>query len=244
MIDFNSVYNVTKNLTILYVEDDTNFREDTCDVLLTLFKNVDLSIDGQEGIDKYMSYYEQHKKHYDIVITDVKMPNLNGIELTKLIYEKNKKQPIIVVSAHNDSTNLLEFVNIGIQQFLVKPIDADKMLEILYKVAQDILSFEQTTLVSQVYYLNNNYTWDNEKRLLYCDKDIIKLSYKEIILMNTFIKNKDKISTYEEIFISLWQYEQHKASVQQLKPIVSNLRKKIPFQKIESVSKIGYRLVF
>ncbi len=243
MIDFNTVYDVTKDLTILYVEDDTNFREDTCDVLLTLFKNVDLSVDGQDAIEKYMSYFQYNKKYYDIVITDVKMPNLNGVELTKLIYEENKNQPIIVVSAYNDSSNLLEFVNIGIQQFIVKPIDADKMLEILYKVAQNILILEKTILITQICNLNNNYTWDSIKNLLYCGKDIIKLSYKEIILMNLFIKNNDKISTYEEMFILLWQDEQHKASVQQLKPIVSNLRKKIPFQKIESISKIGYRLV-
>ncbi len=244
MIDFNKVYDVTKDLTILYVEDDTNFREDTCDVLLTLFKDVDLSVDGQDGIEKYISYFKQNKKHYDIVITDVNMPIINGIDLTKLIYNENKYQPIIVISAYNDSVNLLEFVNIGIKQFLVKPIDANKMLMILYEIAQDILSLKDKTDVSEIVNLNNDYYWNNINSLLYDDKSLIRLSYKEVVLMELFIKNKNKASTYDEIFTLLWQDERHKASVQQLKPIISNLRKKIPFQKIENLSKVGYRLVF
>ena len=243
MIDFNTVYNVTKDLTILYVEDDENFREDTSDVLLTLFKRVDLAVDGKKGIDKYLSYLKQEDKYYDIVITDVKMPIINGLELTKLIYKENITQPIIVISAHNDWENLLEFVNIGIKQFLVKPIDSNKILEILYEIGNNILTLQQNKINLDIFKLNNNYHWDCINSLLYCGKDIVKLTNKELLLMKLFMKNKYITSAYEEIFIALWQDEQYRASVQQLKPLISNLRKKIPFQRIESLSKVGYRLI-
>ncbi len=243
MINFNTVYDVTKNLTILYVEDDKNFREDTYDVFLTLFKKIDLAYDGKDGIEKYLSYFKQNSKYYDIVITDVNMPIINGVELTKLIYKENESQPIIVISAHSESKYLLEFVNLGIEQFLMKPIDADKILESLYKVSSNISNIPKNYIISKIEDLNNNYSWNYEENQLYKDKEIIKLSKKEINLMKIFMKNKNRISTYEEIFLVLWNDEQHKASLQQLKPLISNLRKKIPYQKIESLSKVGYKLI-
>jgi len=243
MIDFNKVYNVTKNLTVLYVEDDKNFREDTCDVLSTLFKKIDLAFDGKDGIEKYLSYFTKNSKYYDIVITDVNMPIINGVDLTKLIYKENDTQPIIVISAHNESKYLLEFVNLGIKQFIMKPIDADKILESLYKVSSNIVNKSKNIINLKLEELNNNYYWNYEENQLYIDKKIIKLSQKETILMKLFMKNKNRVSTYEEIFLVLWEDEQHKASLQQLKPLISNLRKKIPYQKIESLSKVGYKLI-
>ncbi len=209
-----------------------------------LFKKVDTATNGKDGIDKYLSYFKQHNQYYDIVITDVNMPKLSGIELTKLIYEENKQQPIIVVSAYNDSGNLLEFVNIGIKQFLIKPLDSNKILDILFEVANEILDKKNQTENTSIKKLNGNYSWNYDEELLYCDKDNITLPYKELLLMKLFIKNKTKATTYEEIYVELWKNDSYKITPNQIKPIISTLRKKLPYQKILNLSKIGYKLEF
>jgi DNA-binding response OmpR family regulator len=244
MVDFNSVYDVTKTLDILYVEDDKEFQENTTEVLNMLFSKVDIASNGKDGIDSYLSYFETNNKYYDIVITDVNMPYINGIELTKLIYKENKSQPIIVVSAYNDSENLLEFVNIGIKQFLIKPLDSNKILDILFEVANEIIDTKVIVIDTYVEKLNNNYYWNYEQKQLYCDNHNIILSYKELLLMILFMKNKNKTSIYNEIFTELWGDDAYKIMPSQIKPIISNLRKKLPHQKILNISKVGYRLEF
>ena len=243
MTDFNCVYNVTKTLTILYVEDDKEFQENTSEVFNMLFKTVDTADDGQDGLDKYISYFKENEKHYDLVITDVNMPHLNGIKLTKLIYEINKSQNIIVVSAYNDSETLLEFLNIGIKQYLIKPIHSNKILDVLFEVATQILD-SKTSKDNSIEKLNQNYYWNYKDESLYFNNYSIYLTQRELLLMKLFMKNKNKISIYNEIFLKLWADEAYKVTVNHIKPIISNLRKKLPHQKILNISKIGYKIEF
>jgi len=245
MTDFNKVYQVTKDLNILYAEDNATFQEETNEVLSILFKKVTLANDGQEAIDMYKQYFTDTSSYYDIVITDMNMPYIDGIKLTKLIYELNSKQPIIVISGYTDTNNLVNFINIGVSQFLFKPIDSDKILSILFKIANEILELKsKQSIDSKILHLNDNYYWDSSEHTLYSNNVPVKLTRREILLLQLFIKNKNRISTYEEIFILLWKDEQYKATVQHLKTIISNFRKKIPYQKIESISKVGYKLKF
>ena len=247
-MNFNKVYENTKNLNILYVEDNLDFREETSEVLEKLFNKVDIASDGKEGLKKYLSHYKDSSKYYDVVITDVVMPNMDGIELVKEIYKQNAKQPVIIISAHNESEYLLEFVNIGIEQFLVKPLDINMVLNVLYNISNKILisSTDKTDL--KIIEFKNNYFWDKENSLLFYKKQNqqfnIKLTKKEILLMQIFIKNNSGITTLEEIFNSLWSEEPHLASAEALNPIISRFRKKIPHLIIQSIYGLGYKLLF
>lgn len=245
MLEYNELYELTSKLTVLYVEDDINFKEETNEILETLFKKVDTADDGEDALVKYKENYEETGTYHDIVISDINMPKLNGVELTKEIYKINDKQLIVIVSAHNESEYLLEFVNMGIEQFLVKPLELEKTMELFYKVSKKLLdSKDEDDEDLPVVELNNGYKWDKEESLLYDNNgDLIKLTYKEMLLMDLFIKNKNKISTHNEIFNALWD-DVYSASNHSLKCIVSRLRKKLPSQEIESVSKIGYKLIF
>jgi len=244
MIDFNSVFSITKNFSILYVEDDKNFREETCDILYTLFGNVDIAVDGEEALADYQSYYEKHQKYYDMVISDISMPKMDGVELSKEIYKLNKKQLIIIISAHGESQYLLELINIGIEQFLTKPLDINNILTIFYNASQKILESNEEKVDTNIVDLNEEFYWHKKDSLLYCKDSLVKLSKKEILLMILLIKNRDRITTFEEIFNALWEDESYRVTASTLKPIIFNLRKKLPTQKIQSVSKVGYRLNF
>lgn len=244
MIDFNAVFNITKNFTILYVEDDKNFREETCDILYTLFGNVDVALDGEQALISYQSYYKENSKYYDMVISDISMPNMNGVELAKEIYKLNRKQLIIIISAHGESHYLLDLVNIGIEQFLSKPLDINNILNIFYTASQKIVESSPLEIETKMVSLNDGFYWNKEDSLLYKNDNLVKLSKKEILLMKLLVKNKDRITTFEEIFNNLWEEEAYRVSASTLKPIIFNLRKKLPEQKVQSVSKVGYRLNF
>jgi len=110
-------------LSVLYVEDNQEVRKSTAEMLALFFRQVDVVKNGLCGIESYKKYFQSHKEHYDIVFTDIKMPKINGLELSRMILEENPKQHIVVISAHNEAHYLLELINIGIVNFVLKPID-------------------------------------------------------------------------------------------------------------------------
>ncbi len=131
---------LTKDLSVLYVEDSDIVRESTCDMMEEFFTHIDVAEDGVKGLQKYKKFYEEHQTHYDIVFTDINMPNMNGIEMSTAILEENKAQNIVVISAHNESEYLLKLINIGISNFILKPIDITQFEKIIFRLTHTILN--------------------------------------------------------------------------------------------------------
>ena len=235
MVTFNELHKLTSNLNILYAEDNKEFAEDTCELFENFFCRVDLAKDGQDAYSKYLNFYEKEKKNYDIVITDIQMPNMSGLDLTKNIYLHNEKQIIIVISAHNDSEVLLTFLNIGIEYFIVKPFDLDEIMKILYKTS---LKIDQTNKKVE---LINNYTWDKKTNQLFHHNKIINLTKKEILLLEIIINNGNIISKKDDLLNDIW-VNNIDVSVNSLSPIISRLRKKLPEKLIKSIYGIGYKI--
>ena len=125
-------------LSILYVEDNKFVQESTIDMLDIYFDDITVADDGQEALEKYIKYYEEHGKYYDIILTDINMPRMNGIELIKHIKELNDRQDIIVLSAHNESENLLQLIDLQIKNFILKPIDLDRFQKVFGHVIEVI----------------------------------------------------------------------------------------------------------
>jgi two-component system, cell cycle response regulator len=134
MIDINVVKlkQYASVCSVLYVEDDELIREQTKDFLSRFFPDVDIAEDGQIGLDKYA------QKEYDIIITDINMPNVNGIEMIETIKQKNYEQHIVVTSAYNDSEHLMKLVNLNIDKFVEKPFNNKQFLYVIYKISHEI----------------------------------------------------------------------------------------------------------
>ncbi len=137
-IDLHLVHQYTKNLSLLYVEDDEALRPCSADLFQKFFGTLLVASNGQEAIELYTRYQEEHKQCVDIVITDILMPIMNGMELISHIRKICPDQIIIILSAYNDSDRLLSLIELGIDSFLVKPIEYEPLLELLYKYAQRI----------------------------------------------------------------------------------------------------------
>lgn len=112
-----------KNITILYVEDDQTVRLQTEKILDKLFKKVYVAIDGQNGLDTY----SENMDDIDIVISDINMPNLNGLDMIKEINNLNKSIPTIVTTAHTDSTNLMRAIDINVDKYISKPVQIKEL---------------------------------------------------------------------------------------------------------------------
>ncbi|MBV5321589.1 MAG: response regulator [Sulfuricurvum sp.] len=131
MITIKDVQNFSKKLSILYVEDNDKVREETATMFNLLFAKVDLACNGEEGLAKY------NNAPYDIVITDINMPRMNGIEMVFQMREINPEQKIIAISAHDDPEILINMLRKGISTFILKPINLDEMLSTIYPVCRD-----------------------------------------------------------------------------------------------------------
>jgi len=128
----NELRKFTSSLTVLYAEDDNDTRDMLTNIFSMLFAKV-VSVDnGQKALDEY-------KKHsFDILITDLTMPVMDGMELMKNIRTINGNQKIVVMTAHNTFDNLIESINIQVDGILLKPIDINNLTSMLNKISKDI----------------------------------------------------------------------------------------------------------
>jgi len=131
MYKVKDLHKYSQTLNILYVEDDKFLRANLHALLSPLFASVDLAEDGLDGLKKYNNY------QYDLVITDINMPKMSGIEMTEEIRTINPEQKIISVSAHNEGDILIDLIRAGVNSFILKPILQDEIINTLYPVCRD-----------------------------------------------------------------------------------------------------------
>ena len=110
-----------KYLTILYVEDEKELRESIVIFLKKFFKSVNSAEDGLQGLEKYMS------NHYDIVLTDIQMPKMDGLELLKEIKRMHPDRQGIILSAFDHKEYLLKAIEVKVDHYITKPIDINLM---------------------------------------------------------------------------------------------------------------------
>ncbi|KJR40531.1 two component, sigma54 specific, transcriptional regulator, Fis family [Candidatus Magnetoovum chiemensis] len=131
-INVKELANYARELDALYVEDDNSLRDEMSDLLSDFFKHLDIAANGSEGYEKYRMH------RYDLVISDIRMPIMDGIEMVKKIKKINSKQAVIIYSAYDDSKYLMELINTDIDKFLLKPLEGSKLLEALRDMCKTI----------------------------------------------------------------------------------------------------------
>ncbi len=127
-IDLLRTINQSKDLKLLYVEDNQDAREMTTLILETFFEDITIAKDGKEALELY------NNKSFDLIITDLLMPNLDGLELCKLIREKDNDISLVILTAHNEEKFFLDSIDIGINGYLIKPIDFEKLAKLIYRI--------------------------------------------------------------------------------------------------------------
>ena len=242
MINSKELLQFTQNLSILLVEDYKELRDETSDILKNFFAKVDSAENGEEALNLYMNYTKENDgKFYDIVLTDIEMPKMNGVELTKNLYKANPSQALIVLSAHDETKYLLPLINLGIEQFLKKPLDFQNLLDVLLKTAKRITNGIQNNQ-TEVIKLDKSFIYSRESNSLQSDKENIYLTKYEIIFIQQLTENIGKIYSNEDIVENYLKFDE-KIDAQNIRKLVSKLRKKLPEGSLESIYGVGYRFI-
>jgi len=183
-----------KACSVLYVEDDELIRSQTATFLGRFFPDVVLAEDGAQGLALYK------KREFDVVITDINMPNMNGIEMIEGIKEVYYDQLIIVTSAHNDSENLMKFINLDVSRFILKPFNNKQFLYVLYKIAEELtFSKESMNLQNEVIALSKK----SQKIIDHIDLGIVLIKNNKISMANNAFLEIGGFDSYETLELEM-----------------------------------------
>ena len=131
-MELEEIVKVSKQLHLLYIEDNETTRETTKELLDEFFNEISVAINGEDGLEKFKN------NSIDLIITDINMPKLSGLAMSEKIREIDQDVPILVVSAHNETNFFIESIKVGVDGFILKPIDLGQFLSSLQKIIQKI----------------------------------------------------------------------------------------------------------
>ena len=225
-----SIKSKLKALTILYAEDEIGIRKNIMKTLSYYAKDVYEASNGKEAFD----LYEENRP--DIILSDIHMPIMDGLEFIKKVREKDKDTPVVMITAHTDKKYLMEAVELHMEKYVVKPINTKMLFEVLGKC---IDSLNITRIVTLNCDKNYNYNFES-KKLIY-KNEVIVLNKKEVLFMELLINNQNRVVKYEEIQYKVWK--DNVMTDNALRSVVLHLRKKLPTNIIHNLSGIGYNFV-
>jgi len=240
MLNTKEIITHTKDLNILFVEDHKDLRVNTAHILNKFFNTVEVASDGLEAFE----IFKKNRNKFDIIMSDIQMPHMNGIELTKKIYSLYPEQIIIILSAYDDSKYLHELINLKIEHFLKKPIDFQELLKALSNASKVVNDRKAKLTVSEDtnIILRGKFGFDKGKNLLYNNEEIIPLTKYEMIFMQLITSETGKIFSNEDI-TKYYSSKDENLDASNIRKLVSKLRRKLPNNSIESLYGVGYRLV-
>lgn len=187
---------------VLLAEDESVAREILEFYLNTIFDEVIIAKDGIEGLEAYKKALKENRK-IDLVLTDIKMPNMDGIEMLENIYNLNKEQKFIIVSAYKDEQMLLKSIDLKVLGYFIKPLNIDNVMEMLTKAKDEVL--EDKRKKHGITKINDIFTYDNESKILYENGTLVKLSKKETGALDILMRNRKKIVKIDSFKKELWQ---------------------------------------
>ena len=224
------------NLTLLYAEDDPQSRKNYAFVLEEYFSTVYLAEDGREALDLY------HEKKPDVLLLDISMPFINGLDVAKFVRTTNKDIPIIMLTAHAEQEKLLTAIPLGLSTYLLKPIDNKSLTQTMMNIINEIQDRDIIPIKEKLWWnkINSN--------LFYNDKNI-KLTKKENKLVTLLLNAIGEYFTHDTLIIQIWDDEIPDASHDnKLHQLVYRLNKKVnevtnsDTQLIENTYTLGYRI--
>lgn len=113
----------TAGYKVLYVEDEPDLRNITTKLFKQFFNQVDTAQNGQEGLDLF------GKSSYDLIISDINMPVINGVEMVQQMKEQKPDQAVIITSAQSDPADFISLIDAGVDKFVLKPLDLKKLID-------------------------------------------------------------------------------------------------------------------
>jgi len=232
-MQINQLKQKFQNCKMLYVEDDDAVRQQISEFLQRYINDVTEAISAEEALEIYI------KTRPDILLLDVNLPGMSGLDLAKKIRKKDRDVRIIISTAYTDKDFLLEAIELELTRYLVKPVVGVDLLEAIEKAVDERVSNVQSR--EQIYIqLQKGYSYDTYRKvLMYKEKDIT-LRRKEMVLLEYFMAHAEQIIKYEMLEYDIWQ--DTVMSRDAIRAQIRNLRKKTYPNIVENIPAVGYRL--
>lgn len=215
--------------TLLFIEDEIMIRRIAISFLKNYFIKIYEAKDGEEGL----KLYYEHKP--DIIITDIEMPKINGLELCRTIRNEDKSTPIIISTAYTTTEYLLEAVKLNLINYLPKPVEEEVLFEAL-NLCFEHIEREHPSVVK----INKTDSFDMLNKTLVKGEEIISLTNYQHQLLFILIKNQGRIVSYEEIEQFIWFNKAMSSDA--LRSLVRDVRKVVGKETIINISRYGYRI--
>ena len=212
--------------TILYVEDDLLIREQITEFLSRYYKKVYACESSEEGLEIY------HKEQPDILLLDINLPKMNGIEFATLVRKEDKKTRIIISTAYTNQSFMLKAIELGLTRYLVKPVTNEDFFMAFEKCFEELESSSRMAL-------GNGYMYDYKTTSLIKDKQSTLLRRKESEILEFFIEHSDEVIRYDMLENNLWS--DHMMTRDAIRSQIRNIRKKLGAAFFENITGIGYR---
>ena len=222
----NDILEQLKNYTILCVEDEDGIRKRLVNTLKYYFKEVYEASNADVGYELYYEYKPS------VIISDIEMPKKNGIQMVSEIREDDLSTIIIMLTACSSEEYLLNLINLNINQYILKPVTSDNLLNAIIKSFGNRL--EKKIRFSEDIYINT------VKRELYFKDEIVNLRKRDKDFLLLLHENRHRVLTYDLIEEYIWKDKS--MSMSALKTFIKELRQKLPIDFIVNVPQEGYKL--
>ena len=215
-----------KNYTVLCVEDEEGIRKRLVNTLKYYFGEVYEASNGEEG------YYLYYDKKPDVIISDIEMPEKNGITMVEEIRKNDLTTIVIMLTAYSSEEYLLNLINLSINHYILKPVVSASLLNGIKKAFGDRL--DRKVLFTDELYFNM------ELRELFYKEEIVSLRKRDKDFLLLLHENKNRVLTYSMIDEYIWKEKAMSTSA--LKTFIKELRQRLPIDLIVNVPQEGYKL--
>lgn len=238
-----NINNYKKNISILLVEDDYATQVKLVSILSKMYKNIIVAKNGDDALAIFRNYYLSSKR-FDLIISDINMPIMDGIELLENIRQIDLYLPFIFVTAQLNLENLLKVIRLDVDDYVLKPIEIDVLKESIDKTIKKKFQMNFFSSKKQLIKLNEDLSWDFVEKAIYYKDEAIKLTKNEIVLLDLLCNNIGNILNTEVIIYTLWGDDSLSvnSNIANLKNLISRLRIKIPSLGINNIYGLGYSI--
>lgn len=218
------MYNFLKDKTALYIEDEYDVLKNISELLSHFFGVFHTASDGELGYQTFLD----HK--IDVVLVDIELPKMNGIELIKKIRKIHKEIPIIVISAYTKTDYLLESIELKLDQYIVKPLTSKKIHELLEKLDKSFIDESVVQMVPGV--------WLNKRSSSVSFDQVENILTKKELSILSILADRRFIGYYE--INALWEDEAPTQNA--VRSCIKHLRKKLPDNLLKNRNGFGYAI--
>ena len=223
---------LTYPYSVLFIEDEVEIRDNYTRYLKRRFTHVYEASDGESGYELYKS------KKPEIIILDINLPKMSGLELLRKIRLNDEKTKVIMLTAFSDTKSLLDAVELKLVKYLIKPVTRSELKSALETAVDEFNNFD--VISKRSIDLNEGYTYDCKEGIVLLNGLEINFTKKEKLIVRLLFTSPNTIFSYDDIIMQVWDdYEGDKISP--LKTMIKNIRKKLPQDTIKNVFGVGYK---